>query len=185
VLVVDDAPYNAARDDGPEASAPDPFGTDKAKCTCVRGFGEECTACATTDKAAGEDSSVMFWAVRNTHQGQDSYFAFTNEGWTWTRKAEDACHFRSREDAQERVDMLLAGGSPYAYAVVRVTVPRPSTPTAPAAGMTEADASTIERGALACDAVSKTYSEPWRAQIWRTHAAELRSLAARLGGGKS
>jgi hypothetical protein len=62
---------------------------------------------------------------------------------------------------------------------------RPSPPTAPAAGMTEADASTIERGALACDAVSKTYREPWRAQIWRTHAAELRSLAARLGGGKS
>jgi hypothetical protein len=165
VLVVDDAPYNAARDDGPEASPPDPFGTDKA---------------------AGEDLSLVFWSVRNTHQGQDSYFAFTDDGWTWTRKAEDACHFLTREDAQERVDMLLSGGSPYAYAVVRVTVPvnNPSPPTAPAAGMTEADASTIERGALACDAVSKTYSEPWRAQIWRTHAAELRSLAARLGGGK-
>jgi hypothetical protein len=109
-----------------------------------------------TDKAAGEDeftlSEMLEW-IANTHASVSGFY-FSNMRNGKGIKDQIARHLRARH----------------------------SPPTAPAARMTEADASTIERGALACDAVSKTYSEPWRAQIWRTHAAELRSLAARLGG---
>jgi hypothetical protein len=121
VLVVDDAPYNIARDDGPEASPPDPFGTDKAKCKCIRGFGEECAACATTDKAAG--------GANNYH---DAYRGARDDLLMWKRRALEA------EANSERLASALAKEVNGGTFMGEPVAARPSPPTAPAAGMKEA-----------------------------------------------
>jgi hypothetical protein len=72
------------------------------------------------DEAGGGD---VFWAVRNTHNGENSYLRDTDEGWEWVRKVLRANMYATREQAESRISMFKKGGSPYEYSAVRVTPP--------------------------------------------------------------